>query len=74
MKIYRGCEVTGFVQDDDGGVDVDVSDGRTMSAKYLVGCDGGRSVIRKTAGIDFPGWEATTSWLIADVEWREDPE
>lgn len=45
-----------------------------MRAEYLVGCDGGRSIVRKTAGIDFPGWDPTTSWLIAEVEMEEEPE
>ena len=54
VPIYRGREVTGFAQDDTG-VDVELSDGRSLRAEYLVGCDGGRSLIRKTAGIEFPG-------------------
>jgi 3-(3-hydroxy-phenyl)propionate hydroxylase len=73
VPIYRGREVTGFAQDD-AGVDVEVSEGRSLRAKYLVGCDGGRSVVRKTAGIEFPGWDPTTSWLIAEVEMDEEPE
>ena len=52
----RGREVTGFAQDDTG-VDVAVSDGESLRAEYLVGCDGGRSLIRKAAGIEFPGWD-----------------
>jgi 3-(3-hydroxy-phenyl)propionate hydroxylase len=73
VPIYRGCEVTGFGQDDTG-VDVMLSDGSSLRAEYLVGCDGGRSVVRKTAGIEFPGWEPTTSWLIAEVEMSGEPE
>ncbi len=73
VPIYRGCEVTGFVQDDTG-VDVSLSDGRSLRAKYLVGCDGGRSLIRKKAGIDFSGWDPSTSYLIAEVELGEEPE
>jgi 3-(3-hydroxy-phenyl)propionate hydroxylase len=73
VPIYRGREVTGFAQDD-AGVDVEVSEGRSLRAKYLAGCDGGRSVVRKTAGIGFPGWDPTTSWLIAEVEMDEEPE
>jgi 2-polyprenyl-6-methoxyphenol hydroxylase-like FAD-dependent oxidoreductase len=69
----RGREVTGFAQDDTG-VDVELSDGRALRADYLVGCDGGRSVVRKAAGIDFPGWDATTSWVLAEVEMAEEPE
>src|SRR5690348_5183971 len=73
VPIYRGREATGFAQDDDG-VDVDVSGGPSVRAAYLVGCDGGRSLIRKAAGIDFPGWDATISNLIAEVEVAEEPE
>ena len=73
MPIYRGREVTGFAQDDTG-VDVELSDGQSLRAEYLVGCDGGRSLIRKAAGIEFPGWDPTTSCLIAEVEMAEEPE
>ena len=73
VPIYRGREVTGFTQNDIG-VDIELSDGRSMRAKYLVGCDGGRSLIRKKAGIDFPGWDPSTSYLIAEVETAEEPE
>lgn len=73
VPIYRGREVTGFAQDDTG-VDVQLSDGQVLRAKYLVGCDGGRSRIRKAAGIEFPGWDPTTSSLIAEVEMAEEPE
>jgi 2-polyprenyl-6-methoxyphenol hydroxylase-like FAD-dependent oxidoreductase len=73
VPIYRGRDVTGFAQDDDG-VDVELLDGPPLRADYLVGCDGGRSLIRKAAGIDFAGWDATTSHLIAEVEMAEEPE
>ena len=73
VPVYRGREVTGFAQDDTG-VEVALSDGRSLRAKYLVGCDGGRSLIRKKAGIDFPGWDPSTSYLIAEVEMAEEPE
>jgi 2-polyprenyl-6-methoxyphenol hydroxylase-like FAD-dependent oxidoreductase len=72
VRIRYGCEVTGFAQDV-GGVDVRLSDGGSLRARYLVGCDGGRSLIRKTAGIEFPGWDATRSNLIAEVEVTEEP-
>jgi 3-(3-hydroxy-phenyl)propionate hydroxylase len=72
VPIYYGSEVTGIAQDDTG-VDVEVSDGRSLRAEYLVGCDGGRSLIRKTAGIEFPGWGPTTSCLIAEGELAEEP-
>src|SRR5207253_1720715 len=73
VPIYRGRDVTGFAQDD-AGVDVELSDGRALRAEYLVGCDGGRSLIRKAAGIEVPGWDPTTSALIAEVEMDEQPE
>jgi 2-polyprenyl-6-methoxyphenol hydroxylase-like FAD-dependent oxidoreductase len=73
VSIHYGGEVTGFAQDETG-VDVELSDGRSLRAQYLVGCDGGRSLVRKAAGIDFPGWDPTTSNLIAEVEMAEEPE
>ena len=73
VPIAREREVTGFTQDETG-VDVELSDGQPLRADYLVGCDGGRSVIRKAAGIGFPGWDPTTSWLIAEVMMEEEPE
>ena len=72
VPIYRAREVTGFTQHD-AGVDVALSNGQSLRARYLVGCDGGRSLVRKTAGIAFPGWDPTTSWLIAEVETAEEP-
>jgi 2-polyprenyl-6-methoxyphenol hydroxylase-like FAD-dependent oxidoreductase len=65
VPIYRGVDAESFTQDDIG-VDVALSDGRSLRAKYLVGCDGGRSAVRKRAGIEFPGWDASTSYLIAE--------
>jgi len=73
VTFYRGSEVTGIAQDD-AGVDVELSDGQSLRAEYLVGCDGGRSLIRKAAGIEFAGWDPTTSSLIAEVELAEEPE
>ncbi len=72
VRIYYGCEVTGFAQDDTG-VDVRLSEGEPLRAQYLVGCDGGRSLIRKAAGIEFPGWDPTKSALIAEVDMTEEP-
>ena len=78
VTIHRGREVTGFTQDATGvdatGVDATLSDGQSLRAAYLVGCDGGRSVIRKAAGIEFAGWDATTSWMIAEVDMDQEPE
>jgi 3-(3-hydroxy-phenyl)propionate hydroxylase len=72
VPFYRAREVRGFTQDD-MRVDVDLSDGQRLRSEYLVGCDGGRSVIRKAAGIEFAGWDATVSWLIAEVEFAQEP-
>jgi 3-(3-hydroxy-phenyl)propionate hydroxylase len=72
VTIYRGREVTDIAQDD-AGVDIALSDGQSLRAEYLVGCDGGRSLVRKAAGIAFPGWDPTTSWLIAEVEMADEP-
>jgi 2-polyprenyl-6-methoxyphenol hydroxylase-like FAD-dependent oxidoreductase len=73
VPIYRGHEVTGVARDDTG-VNVELSGGQSLRAEYVVGCDGGRSLIRKAAGIEFPGWDPTTSSLIAEVELAEEPE
>ncbi|MGN6373561.1 MAG: FAD-dependent monooxygenase [Solirubrobacteraceae bacterium] len=72
VNVYYGCEVSGFAQDD-FGVDVRLDDGVLLRARYLVGCDGGRSLIRKTAGIEFPGLDPTKSSLIAEAELAEEP-
>ncbi|MCH8543735.1 MAG: FAD-dependent monooxygenase [Alcanivorax sp.] len=73
VAIYRGHEVCGFTQDN-AGVDVELSGGQSLRAEYLVGCDGGRSVVRKIAGIEFAGWDPTRSSLIAEVEFAEEAE
>ena len=73
VPIHRICEVVGFAQDDTG-VDIALSDGQSLRAQYLVGCDGGRSVIRKSAGIAFRGSDPTMSWLIGEVSMSEEPE
>jgi 3-(3-hydroxy-phenyl)propionate hydroxylase len=73
VPVYRGCEVTDLAQDD-AGVDIELADGERLRAEYLVGCDGGRSVVRKASGIEFSGWDPTTSTIIAEVEMAEEPE
>jgi len=72
VPTHRGMEVTGFTQDDTG-VDVALAGGGSLRAQYLVGCDGGRSLIRKAAGIDFPGWEPSVSYLLAEAEMASQP-
>jgi 3-(3-hydroxy-phenyl)propionate hydroxylase len=73
VPIHRGREVTAFAQDD-AGVDVELSDAGSLRAAYLIGCDGGRSLVRKVAGIEFTGWDPTMSWLITEVHTSEEPE
>jgi 2-polyprenyl-6-methoxyphenol hydroxylase-like FAD-dependent oxidoreductase len=73
VPVRYGHEVTGIVRDGTG-VHVEPADGRPLWANYLVGCDGGRSRIRRSAGIGFPGWDPTTSSLLAEVELTEEPE
>ena len=72
VPIRYGHNITGFVQDDTG-VTVTMADGAPPRARYLVGCDGGRSLIRKTAAIPFPGWDASLSCLVADVNLSHEP-
>jgi len=72
VPILYGREITGFVQHD-AAVDIAIADSQSLRARYLIGCDGGRSLIRKTAGIDFPGWDPTTSNILAEVEMTEKP-
>lgn len=72
VPVLRQREVTGFTQDD-ARVDVELSDGTALRAQYLVGCDGGRSLIRKVAGIEFAGWDPSVSSLIAEVEMLQEP-
>ena len=72
VPIYRGCEVADFAQDPNR-VDVELAGGQLLRAEYLVGCDGGRSAVRKAAGIEFPGWDPAMSYLIAEVEVAFEP-
>ena len=65
--VRRGAEVTGIAQETDG-VEVRLADGSAVQAAWVVGCDGGRSTVRRRMGIDFPGEPAETEWLLAEVE------
>jgi 3-(3-hydroxy-phenyl)propionate hydroxylase len=73
VQVRRESEVTGFRQVAEG-VDVDLADGGSLRAQYLVGCDGGRSVVRRAAGIEFAGWDAASSSLIAEAMVRDESE
>jgi 3-(3-hydroxy-phenyl)propionate hydroxylase len=72
VRVERGRDVVGFAQDGTG-LDIAFADDTRMRASYLVGADGGRSTVRKAAGIEFPGTEASRSNLIAEVEVGEEP-
>ncbi len=72
VPILYGREVVGCLQDS-AGVQVTLADGEVLRAQYLVGCDGGRSFVRKSAGIEFAGWDPTTSNILAEVEMTEKP-
>ena len=73
VPIMRDREVVGFVQDDTG-VDVELGDGEHVRGTYLVGCDGGRSIVRTVAGIGFAGSDPTRSWIIAEVGTAIEPD
>lgn len=67
--IRRGCEVVGLSQlDDEDGVSVELADGTHLRSRYLVGCDGGRSAVRKLLGVDFPGVPASVETLLGEME------
>lgn len=72
VRFERGRRVTGVAQDDEG-VDALLDDGTALRGRYLVGCDGGRSAVRRAVGIAFPGTQATTTYLIAEAEMPDDP-
>ncbi|WP_329542355.1 rifampin monooxygenase [Streptomyces sp. NBC_01358] len=76
-EIRRGCEVVALSSSEEGdeaGVTVQLADGTRLRSRYLVGCDGGRSTVRKLAGIAFPGEAATVETLLGEMEVTEDPE
>ncbi|XXZ48362.1 FAD-dependent monooxygenase [Streptomyces cavourensis] len=72
-EIRPGCEVVAVGQDEEA-VTVGLADGTRLRSRYLVGCDGGRSLVRKEVGIAFPGEPATVETLLGDMELAEDPE
>jgi 2-polyprenyl-6-methoxyphenol hydroxylase-like FAD-dependent oxidoreductase len=73
VEIRRGCEVAGLDQDDDSAT-VELADGTLLHARFVVGCDGGRSIVRKLLGVGFPGEPTTVETLLGEMEATEDPE
>lgn len=73
VEVRRGCELVGLSQDEQG-VTVELADGTQLRSRYLVGCDGGRSTVRKLLGVAFPGEPATTEWLLGEMRVTEQPE
>jgi 2-polyprenyl-6-methoxyphenol hydroxylase-like FAD-dependent oxidoreductase len=72
-EIRLGSELVGLGQDDDG-VTAELADGTRLRSRYLAGCDGGRSTVRKLLGVGFPGEPATTEWLLGEMEVATPPE
>jgi len=72
-QIRRGCAVTGLEQDDEG-VTVELADGERLRSRYLVGCDGGRSTVRKLLGVGFPGEPSRTETLMGEMKALATPE
>ena len=72
VEIRRGCELVGLSQDDDA-VSVELADGTQLRSRYLVGCDGGRSTVRKLLGVGFPGEPTRVETLLGEMEVTEDP-
>ncbi|WP_405093298.1 rifampin monooxygenase [Micromonospora sp. NBC_01392] len=72
-QVRRGGAVTGLAQDDDG-VTVDLADGQRLRTRYLVGCDGGRSTVRKLLGVGFPGEPARSETLFGEMAVGVPPE
>jgi 2-polyprenyl-6-methoxyphenol hydroxylase-like FAD-dependent oxidoreductase len=67
VEFRRGSALTGLSQQEDG-VSVELADGTRLRSRYLVGCDGGRSTVRKLLGVNFPGEAASTEWLLGEVQ------
>jgi 2-polyprenyl-6-methoxyphenol hydroxylase-like FAD-dependent oxidoreductase len=73
VEIRRGCELVGLSQDDHG-VTVELATGERLRSRYLVGCDGGRSTVRKLLGVGFPGEPSRVETLLGEVELTASPE
>ncbi len=67
VEIRRGRELVGLSQDENG-VTVELADGTRLRSRYLVGCDGGRSTVRKLLGIGFPGEPTRVETLLGEMK------
>ncbi|MET8366465.1 rifampin monooxygenase [Micromonospora sp. NPDC005252] len=67
VEVRRGCELVGLSQDDNG-VTVELADGTPLRSRYLVGCDGGRSTVRRLLGVGFPGEPSRVESLLGEME------
>ncbi|MEU4564522.1 rifampin monooxygenase [Actinoplanes sp. NPDC023936] len=72
-EIRRGNEVIGVGQDD-YGVTVRLADGAELRSSFLVGCDGGRSTVRKLIGVEFPGEPSRVDTLLGEMRLTVSPE
>ncbi|MEV0976174.1 rifampin monooxygenase [Streptomyces sp. NPDC049915] len=72
-ELRLGCEVVGVSQDADGVI-AELADGTRLRSRHLVGCDGGRSTVRRQLGVAFPGEPAKVETLLGDVEMTADPD
>jgi 2-polyprenyl-6-methoxyphenol hydroxylase-like FAD-dependent oxidoreductase len=72
-EIRRGHELVGLSQDEHG-VTAELADGTQLRSRYLAGCDGGRSTVRRLLGVGFPGEPAGIEWLLGEVEVTVPPE
>jgi rifampicin monooxygenase len=72
-QIRRGSELVGLSQDDHG-VTAELADGTQLRSRYLVGCDGGRSTVRKLLGVGFPGEPTSVQTLLGEMEVAVPPE
>ncbi|MGW4460864.1 rifampin monooxygenase [Micromonospora sp. NPDC004704] len=73
VEIRRGRELVGLRQDDHG-VTAELADGTQLRSRYLVGCDGGRSTVRRLLGVGFPGEPARVDTLLGEMELTAPPE
>jgi rifampicin monooxygenase len=72
-EMRRGCELVGLGQDE-SGVTAELGDGTRLRSRWLVGCDGGRSIVRTLLGVGFPGEPSTLDTLVGEMEMTAPPQ